>query len=129
MNIFDLPPIAPPQELYETLVSSHDILIERIISKGHTTPVGEWYDQEQDEWVLLLQGEAVLAYADGSLSIVKKGDFVFIPARTQHRVEFTSTEPPCIWLAVHGKMQNDPVDAVNLELEDSADRAVTEESS
>jgi cupin 2 domain-containing protein len=121
MNILDLPSISPPQEVYETLVASHDILIERIISKGHTTPAGEWYDQEQDEWVLLLQGEAVLAYADGSLSIVKKGDYVFIPAHKQHRVEFTSTEPPCVWLAIHGKMSAEP------EPEDRSEPSVTEE--
>jgi cupin 2 domain-containing protein len=123
MNILDLPSISPSQEVYETLVSSHDVLIERIISKGHATPAGEWYDQEQDEWVLLLQGEAVLAYTDGSLAIIKKGDYIFIPAHKQHRVEFTSTEPPCIWLAVHGKMHVDPEPAP----EDRAEPQVTEE--
>jgi cupin 2 domain-containing protein len=108
MNILDLPSISASQEIYETLVASHDILIERIISKGHTTPTAEWYDQEQDEWVLLLQGEAVIAYDDASLSIIKKGDYLFIPAHKRHRVEFTSSEPPCIWLAIHGKMHDDP---------------------
>jgi cupin 2 domain-containing protein len=106
MNILDLPSIRSPHELFETLVASDGILIERIISKGHTTPAGEWYDQEQDEWVLLLQGDAVLAYDDGSLAIVKTGDYLFIPAHKKHRVEFTSTEPPCIWLAVRANMQS-----------------------
>jgi cupin 2 domain-containing protein len=115
MNILDLPsPQAPQarqasQELYETLAAGDSILIERIISRGHTTPVGEWFDSEEDEWVLLLRGEAVIAYIDGSLTIVKTGDYLLIPAHQKHRVEFTSSEPPCIWLAVHGKMTVDPI--------------------
>jgi cupin 2 domain-containing protein len=112
MNILDLPSpqaLQVPQELYETLAAGDGILIERIISRGHTTPVGEWFDSEQDEWVLLLRGEAVIAYIDGSLTIVKTGDYLLIPAHQKHRVEFTSSEPPCIWLAVHGKMTVDPI--------------------
>lgn len=115
MNILDLPStqaLQAPQalkELYETLAAGDGILIERIISRGHTTPVGEWFDSDQDEWVLLLRGEAVIAYIDGSLTIVKTGDYLLIPAHQKHRVEFTSTEPPCIWLAVYGKMTVDPI--------------------
>jgi cupin 2 domain-containing protein len=118
MNILDLPsPQAPQarqalrasQELYETLAAGDSILIERIISRGHTTPAGEWFDSEEDEWVLLLRGEAVIAYIDGSLTIIKTGDYLLIPAHQKHRVEFTSSEPPCIWLAVHGKMTVDPI--------------------
>jgi cupin 2 domain-containing protein len=112
MNILDLPSAQapkPPQEVYETLAAGESVLIERIISQGHTTPVGEWYDSEQDEWVLLLRGEAIIAYIDGSLTIIKTGDYLLIPAHQKHRVEFTSSEPPCIWLAVHGKMTVDPI--------------------
>ena len=100
-NIFNLPASLPDEELFETLLSSDNVLIERIISTGQTTPPGEWYDQEQDEWVILLQGEAELSYADGSRIKLCSGDYVFIPARQKHRVEYTSSEPPCIWLAVH----------------------------
>ena len=102
-NIFNLPPSVPTEELFETLLSTEGVLIERIISTGQTTPPGEWYDQEHDEWVILLQGEAELSYADGSGIKLGSGDYVFIPARCQHRVEYTSSEPPCIWLAVHLK--------------------------
>ncbi len=115
MNILDLPSaqaLQAPQELYETLAAGDGILIERIISRGHTTPVGDWLDSEQDEWVLLLQGEAVIAYLDGSLTIIKTGDYLLIPAHQKHRVEFTSSEPPCIWLAVYGKMTVDPIDLI-----------------
>ena len=103
-NIFDLPSSLPNQELFEPLVSADNILIERIISTGQTTPPGEWYDQDKDEWVILLQGEATLAYADGSQIKLAPGDYLFIPAHQKHRVEYTSIEPPCIWLAVHSDM-------------------------
>ena len=102
-NIFKLPASLPTEELFETLLKSEKVLIERIISTGQTTPPGEWYDQDTDEWVILLQGEAELSYADGSRIKLCSGDYVFIPARFQHRVEYTSSEPPCIWLAVHLK--------------------------
>ena len=103
-NIFDLPSSLPNEELFESLVSTDNILIERIISTGQSTPIGQWYDQDKDEWVILLQGEAALSYADGSQIKLTAGDYLFIPAHQKHRVEYTSSEPPCIWLAVHGAL-------------------------
>lgn len=105
-NIFDLPLSLPNEELFESLVSADNISIERIISTGQVTPPGEWYDQDQDEWVILLQGFASLAYGDGSKIKLTTGDYLFIPAHQKHRVEYTSSEPPCIWLAVHGNFEN-----------------------
>ncbi|MGK7914030.1 MAG: cupin domain-containing protein [Prochloraceae cyanobacterium] len=110
-NIFNLPASLPTEELFEALLSTEGVLIERIISTGQTTPPGEWYDQEQDEWVILLQGEAELSYADGSRSELTAGDYIFIPARQEHRVEYTSSEPPCIWLAVHLKKSTEIEDS------------------
>lgn len=104
-NIFCLPPKLHPEELFEPLVSGKDVLIERIISAGQTSPAGEWYDQERDEWVILLQGIAKLTYFDGSSISLTVGDYVFIPAHQKHRVDYTSSEPPCIWLAVHANLQ------------------------
>lgn len=103
-NIFNLPLSVPNQELFETLVSGNNILIERIISTGQTTPSGEWYDQDQDEWVILLQGEASLVYDDGSQIKLIAGDYLLIPAHKKHRVVYTSSEPPCIWLAIHAHL-------------------------
>jgi cupin 2 domain-containing protein len=103
-NIFNLPASLPERELFESLISGDRIYLERIISTGQTTPVGEWYDQELDEWVLLLQGEASLSYADGSTVNLRAGDYLFIPAHQKHRVEHTSSQPPCIWLAIHGDL-------------------------
>ncbi|MEL6496759.1 MAG: cupin domain-containing protein [Cyanobacteria bacterium J06623_7] len=99
-NIFDLPANLLPQELIESLLSQDDILIERIISTGQTTPPGEWYDQNKNEWVIVLQGEGELSYADNSRIKLTAGDYLLIPSHQKHRVEYTSTEPPCIWLAI-----------------------------
>ena len=100
-NIFDLPAQLPTTELFETLLTQENILIERIISQGQITPPGEWYDQTKNEWVILLQGEAELSYEDNSRIKLTKGDYLYIPAHQKHRVEYTSTEPICIWLAIH----------------------------
>jgi cupin 2 domain-containing protein len=100
-NIFKFPVELPSEEFFETLLSNNKVLIERIISIGQVTPLGQWYDQEKDEWVILLQGQAEISYIDGSRRQLVAGDYVFIPAHQQHRVEYTSIAPPCIWLAVH----------------------------
>jgi cupin 2 domain-containing protein len=100
-NIFQLSDKLPNQEIFEKIISNDKILIERIISTGQITPPNEWYDQEKDEWVILLQGEAKLSYFDGSIITLKSGDYLFIQAHQKHRVEYTSTKPPCIWLAIH----------------------------
>lgn len=104
-NIYTLPEPLPNAEQFESILHNQSLLIERIISTGQTTPQGEWYDQEQDEWVILLQGEATLSYADGSQIQLKPGDYLLISAHQKHRVEYTSTNPPCIWLALHGNLQ------------------------
>jgi cupin 2 domain-containing protein len=105
-NIFNLPEKSPVEyELFEEILSNNDILIERIISTGQKTPEGKWLQQDRDEWVMLLQGEAKLSFEnDGSL-ILKKGDYIFIPTAARHRVEYTSVEPPCVWIAIHGKLK------------------------
>ncbi len=102
-NIFHLPTELPSEELLESLVEKDHVLIERIISTGQTTPPSEWYDQDRDEWVILLQGEAILSYTDHTKVQLKAGDYLFISAHQKHRVEYTSSHPPCIWLAVHIK--------------------------
>ena len=90
------------EELFHSLFEAKNVFVERIVSCGQKTPDGSWYDQEKDEWVILLQGEATLAYEDKSEEQLVKGDYTFIPARKKHRVAQTSKEPPCIWLAIHG---------------------------
>lgn len=104
-NIFNFPSSISNQEVFESLLSGKNILIERIVSTGQITAPGEWYDQNLDEWVIVLQGEASLAYIDGKIIQLYAGDYVFLPAHVKHRVEYTSTVPPCIWLAVWGDFQ------------------------
>jgi len=104
MNLFELPTPLPGKELFEPILPDRGVLIERIVSTGQATPEGQWYDQERDEWVVLLQGEATLSYEDGRTLHLKAGDHVLIPAHERHRVERTSDSPPCIWLAVHGSL-------------------------
>ena len=69
-NLFQLPnPLPPTEELFTPLLEHENLRIERIVSKGQTTPPGQWYDQDQDEWVILLQGQATLIYGNGSKRI------------------------------------------------------------
>lgn len=104
MNIFDLPKKLPAEELFETIIPDNGVLIEKIVSSGQASPPDFWYDQERDEWVLLLQGEAILQWEDSQETRLFAGDWLFIPAHKRHRVEYTSIQPPCIWLAVHGQL-------------------------
>jgi len=99
-NIFNLPTQLLREELFESLFNNEKILIERVVSTGQITPENEWYDQERDEWLILLQGDAELSYEDASRIKLRRGDYLFIPAHQKHRVEYTSSEPPCIWLTI-----------------------------
>lgn len=88
-------------EFFETLFrASGSVRVERIISHGNSTPEGEWYDQDQDEWVAVLQGAARIGYADGSEVSLAAGDSLLLPKHVRHRVAHTSS--PCVWLAVFG---------------------------
>lgn len=100
-NIFQDLPINLTSEVFEVLAQSETTTIERIISQGHSTPNGDWYDQERHEWVMVLQGEAVLSFADGTSTRMTAGDYVNIPAHHKHRVEWTHPNQPTIWLAIH----------------------------
>jgi cupin 2 domain-containing protein len=91
-----------PQEVVTTLVEAVQVRIERIVSHGQASPPGFWYDQEQDEWVVVLKGAARLRFAEEEPPLeMKPGDFVNIPAHRKHRVEWTTPDEPTVWLAVH----------------------------
>jgi len=83
-----------------TLLKSENVRIERIVSHGHSSPEGFWYDQDQHEWVMVLTGQAKLRI-EGDLLEMQPGDFVNIPAHVKHRVEWTTPDEPTVWLAVH----------------------------
>jgi len=91
-----------PEELLQTLCSAEHVKIERIVSRGHASPEGFWYDQEGREFVLLVQGSAGLRIEDEKdILVLKTGDYVNIPAHVKHRVEWTDPDCDTIWLAVH----------------------------
>ena len=101
-NIFDIAGgVRSGHEHIDTLFADRRLTIERIVSVGHQTPKQDWYDQAQDEWVAVLQGEAVLTFDDGGDVHVGRGEWTFIPAHRKHRVARTSVDPACIWLALH----------------------------
>lgn len=99
-SLMGLPANPKDEELVEDIFRTASFRVERIVSSGQTSPPGFWYDQEEDEWVALLQGEAVLEFEDGSAETLRSGEWVFLPAHMRHRVASTSVDPPCIWLAV-----------------------------
>lgn len=101
-NLFDRLPADPARELFETLLQNKDFKLERIISTGQASPPGQWYDQELNEWVLLLAGSAGLRFEDETgARTLKPGDYLLIPAHRRHRVEWTSSDQPALWLALH----------------------------
>ncbi|GAB6061125.1 cupin domain-containing protein [Desulfonatronum parangueonense] len=102
-NLFSIPEPQSDEEVFELLAEGRELRIERIVSRGQASPHGFWYDQELDEWVALLQGEAQVRFENGITRRLQAGDWLFLPARLRHRVESTSSNPPCIWLAVHGR--------------------------
>lgn len=91
-------PISSQDEIFQTVLQNENIKIERIISYGQISPKGFWYDQEEDEFLLILDGDATIEYDDGNTYDLIKGDSLYINAHQKHRVTFTSN--PCIWLAV-----------------------------
>ena len=123
-NIFSKIPKDIPEELFEKIVESKDVKIERIISRGHTTKEGKWYNQDKNEFVIVLKGYAVIEYKDivkdKSLSLdsqrqtgerlmsvdygkkikMNVGDYLIIPAHVKHKVVKTSDKEETIWLAV-----------------------------
>jgi len=98
-NIFDDIKIDKNNELFETIFKNEVIKIERIVSYGQTSPVGFWYNQDENEFVLLLSGEAKIEFETDTITL-KKGDYLLIPKHVKHRVSFTSLDKPTIWLAI-----------------------------
>jgi cupin 2 domain-containing protein len=97
MNIYDLSELPIENELFSIIEEKDNIRIERIVSTGHTS---KWYDQQETEFVLLLQGHAEIEYKNGLIKKLDKGDNIIINPHEKHRVVYTTTDPPCIWLCV-----------------------------
>lgn len=99
-NLFASLPEDLSEEVFEDLVHSDSVRIERIVSQGHRSPESGWYDQDESEWVIVLQGAARLLFEGGREESLGAGDFINIPAHTRHRVSWTDPASPTIWLAV-----------------------------
>lgn len=100
MNLFENIPEHAPEELVTELLRAENVRIERIVSYGQTSPPGFWYDQRENEWLLLLEGSATLDFEEGGAVDLKPGDFLNIPAGQHHRVEKTDGAGRTVWLAV-----------------------------
>ncbi len=101
-NLLDRLPAKLADEALEVLAEAPNLRIERIVSRGHASPDGVWYDQPQAEFVVLISGAAHLEFADsGEIRELKAGDYLAIPARCRHRVAWTTSDEATVWLAVH----------------------------
>lgn len=99
-NLFENIPDSLPAELFTELIKAQNIRIERIVSLGHTSPEFGWYNQDEDEWVVVLEGSGTILFENGNECVLNKGDYLNIPAHTKHKVTRTDPKNLTIWLAV-----------------------------
>jgi len=99
-NIFFSLPDKLEQESLAELLLHKNIKIERIVSKGHASPNSGWYDQQENEWVIVLEGSGSILFENGKEIDLKKGDYLNIPAHTKHKVTRTDPDNITIWLAI-----------------------------
>ena len=102
-NIFDSLPKYLKSEFFEDIIRSSAVRIERIVSKGHTSSDSGWYDQDENEWVMVIEGRASLGFEDGSKCDLSAGDYINIPAHVKHKVAWTDPNEITVWLAVFYK--------------------------
>jgi cupin 2 domain-containing protein len=95
-------PARLPAERVDVLLEAGGVRLERIVSTGHATAPGQWYDQDTEEWVAVLAGRALLRFEDEAAAVaMAPGDHLTIAAHRRHRVEWTSPDEPTVWLALH----------------------------
>jgi cupin 2 domain-containing protein len=102
-NIYDVENINLSDEFFEDLLKQKGFRLERIISKGHVTESDYWYDQDEDEFVLLLKGFAKLLFEDNSIIELKEGDYILIPKHVKHKVIYTDKNNKTFWLTCYFK--------------------------
>jgi len=100
-NIFGSIPDDLDDEFFDILIQHQSVKIERIISKGHASPPSGWYNQDENEWVIVLKGEAIVVIENKEELHLRAGDHLNIPAHTKHKVTWTSPNTETVWLAVH----------------------------
>ncbi|NLY02920.1 MAG: cupin domain-containing protein [Rhodopirellula sp.] len=101
-NIYESIPGELPNECFTAILATDAFRMERIVSRGHASPEGVWYDQDRNEWVIVLEGAARLRF-EGEEDVVElnAGDHLSIPANRRHRVEWTAPDRRTVWLAIH----------------------------
>ncbi|MFT6389143.1 MAG: cupin 2 domain-containing protein [Cellvibrionaceae bacterium] len=102
-NLFESIPDDISEEIFSELVQGENVRVERIVSKGHSSPEFGWYDQQENEWILVLKGEAIISFEDDKEVHLIPGDYVNIPRHKKHKVSWTLPNTETIWLAVHYK--------------------------
>ena len=100
-NLFESVPENISEEVFSELAAGENVRIERIISRGHSSPASGWYDQDEHEWVAVLKGEAIIAFESDKELHLKPGGYVYIAAHRKHKVVWTRPDTETIWLAVH----------------------------
>lgn len=100
-NLFDQVPRDLHEEVVDVLSRGRDCRVERIVSHGHASPPGFWYDQDEAEWVMVLRGAARLRLENPAVVVeLGPGDSLDIAAHRRHRVEWTTPAEPTLWLAL-----------------------------
>lgn len=100
-NLFTNIPANLSEELFTLMAEGENVRVERIVSKGHSSPASGWYDQPDNEWVVVLRGEAKISFESGKTVHLKAGDYLDIPAHTKHAVVWTKADLETVWLAIH----------------------------
>lgn len=101
-NLFAGLPEAAAEEQFTDLLALPGLKVERIVSTGQASPPGFWYDQDWTEWVLLLSGAAAVEFeGEAAPHELAAGDYLHIPSGRRHRVAWTSSDRPTVWLAIH----------------------------
>jgi cupin 2 domain-containing protein len=101
-HLHDNIPTQLPSEIFTDILKTNDFPVERIVSHGHTSPDGFWFDQDQNEWVMVLEGAARILF-DGEMDAVELGlgDNLTIPVHKRHLVEWTDPDHRTVWLAIY----------------------------
>ena len=101
-NLLDGIPPDLSEELFTTLLQAADFRIERIVSHGHASPAGFWYDQDDNEWVMVVEGAAAVQFEHEPEPVqLRRGSCLNIPAHARHRVAWTDPNQKTVWLAIH----------------------------
>jgi cupin 2 domain-containing protein len=101
-NLFENLPADIPAELFTTVLRAHGFRIQRIVSQGQASPPGFWYNQEESEWILVLEGQAAVQFeGEPQAAELRRGSYLNIPAHVRHRVVWTDPSQKTVWLAIH----------------------------